>query len=268
MRCYDLRVVSVRGWILVVMLGGCVGETEQDGAATTGSESTTSGAPQCEERGWEMDEGAEDTGLGMGDDMPLPITIGELQQGEVVDNVWVLLSGVVVTTPSAVSEDLPGRELFVQDPAGGPFSGMRIVALGFHPDDVLAPGVSTDVVGQVALNEGFVALRVHAMDDVTPHGPAAVPAPTLVEIAELAPTAESARRYEGVLVEVIDATVTDDDPCAGEFVLDDIVRVDDRFAPGQLGARADGEAVAAARGVFVSASGSYELAPPDPSDVE
>ena len=46
-------------------------------------------------------------------------------------------------------------------------------------------------------------------------------------------------------------------------MLDDIVRVDDRFVPGQLAMPSDGTQVTSVRGVFVRASGSYELAPPE-----
>jgi hypothetical protein len=263
-RCYDSDVAALRWCVVVVLLGGCAGDADE---APEGG-STTSDAPLCEDDFWHGDEGADDTGLGMGDDMPLPITIAELQQGVLYENVWVELTGVVVTTPAADSEVMAGRELFAQDPDGGPFSGLRLVGVEFDPGQIVAPGDGADVVGHVRVNEGFVLLQIDGMEGLTPRGPAAVPAPTRVEIADLAPDSESARRYEGVIVEVVDATVTDDDPCAGEFVLDDTLRVDDRFAPGQLGARAEGDVVTAARGVFVRASESYELAPPRASDVQ
>jgi hypothetical protein len=107
-----------------------------------------------------------------------------------------------------------------------------------------------------------------APGDIVRTGTATPPAPTPVEPDTLAPGSGSARPYEGVLVRVQDAVVTDAAPCTGEFVLEHAVRVDDRFVPGMLGQRSVGEVVDAVHGVFVRAADSYELAPPEPGAIE
>lgn len=254
-------------WLAV--LAGCSAEAPLDeGGSDTGD------PVQCESGGWSPDdpgtgdEGGDDTGLGMGDDMPLPLTIGELQQGLANDGDRVAVAGVVAVTPSAPSEVLLGRELFVQDPAGGAWSGLRVVAASFDPAQQLAPGDRADVVGTVARAQGFVALVLDAPGDVVRTGTATPPEPTPVEPDTLAPGSDTARAYEGVVVRVQDAVVTDAAPCTGEFVLEHAVRVDDRFVPGMLGQRSVGEVVDAVHGVFVRASAGYELAPPEPGAIE
>ncbi|HWB76861.1 MAG TPA: hypothetical protein VG755_17965 [Nannocystaceae bacterium] len=240
------------------------GDTSSTGPGDASSASTTGVVPVCEDEGWddiEGDEGAEDTTLGMGDDMPLPFTIAAVQHGEATGQ-RIALTGVVAVSPSTASEVLAGRELFVQDPAGGPWSGLRVVANGFDLGELLDPGDAADLVGVVVTFEGFVALEVVRESDVVRTGTVGLPMATPVTLADLAPAAPTARQYEGVVVQIADVTVTDAHPCIGELVLDHVVRVDDRFVPGDLDAFEAGAAVSSVYGVFVRASGSYELAPP------
>jgi hypothetical protein len=249
--CWQIRVSAV-----VLCASGCAGPEDRP--------------PVCESAGWEQDadsdqgdDGAEDTTIGMGDDMPLPLTIGEVQHGVASNGTWVAITGVIAVTPSTPSEVLYGRELFVQDPMGGPWSGLRLVSDSFDLGDVIAPGDEADVVGVVAMHDGFVALKLGGIDDVARTGAPGLPAPTIVALHELDPDGASARQYEGVVVQIGDATVTDAHPCVGELVLDHLVRVDDRFLPGQLATLEEGAELSSVRGVFARAADSYELAPPD-----
>ncbi|MBC8067899.1 MAG: hypothetical protein IAG13_06150 [Deltaproteobacteria bacterium] len=262
-----------RSWALALPLGGCADDGPTGAASTSTSDATSEtssssgGATSlCEDEGWypeTADEGAEDTSLGMGDDMPLPFTVEQVQRGEAASGARIAIAGVITVTPAAPSEARPGRELFVQDPAGGPYSGLRVVSGELDLGELLAPGDQVDLVGEVISYRGFVLLEIVAASDVLRVGPSVLPEPTSVSIDELAAGSPSARQYEGVFVQVVDATVTDTAPCDGEFVLDDILRVDDRFVPGQLVMPSDGARVSSVRGVFVRASGSYELAPPE-----
>lgn len=269
-----------RSWIpTLALLLGCNDEpsvmestsTASGGGSTEGGSTGGTDPVQCESGGWgegEGDEGAEDTGFGMGDDMPLPFTIYEVQQGDAPSGARIVLSGVVVTTPAARGEVLSGYELFVQEQAGGAWSGLRIHTAGFDPGTVLAVGDAADVVGEVSRSEGYVLLEIGSSDDLTVTGTGVVPEPTVVEAAELLPGSAMARSYEGVLVRVQEATVTDEDPCDGEFELEDAARVDDRFVPDALPSPALGQVVAAVEGVLVYASDGYELAPPDGASVD
>jgi hypothetical protein len=238
-------------WLGVLLAVGC------------GDPASSTGPARCEDDGWTgTDDGSDDTLFGMGDDMPLPLTIQELQQGAADEGRWVAVEGVVTVTPAAASEVMPGTlEWFVQEPAGGAYSGLRVV-VGAELVEVPLPGDQVDLVGRIVEHDGFVLLQIEAPEHVTKRGTGALPQPTLVAIAELAFDAPSARQYEGVVVQIAEATVTDDSPCRGEFILEHTVRVDDRFVPGLLVAPRDGTKLSAVRGVFVRASGSYELAPP------
>lgn len=265
--------------VIAVICSACAAPVDADEASTSSSAAETSstgpsdpstGAPPvCEDEGWDTidgDEGGDDTTLGMGDDMPLPFTIEQVQHGEAAGQ-RIAIDGVVAVTPSAESEVLAGRELFVQDPAGGPWSGLRVVANGFDLGELLAPGDEVDLVGKVVMSQGFAALEVAARSDVVRTGTVGLPMGTPVELDDLAPDSDTARQYEGVVVAFSYATVTDT-PCVGELVLDEVVRVDDRFVPGLLTLFPDGFTLTSVAGVFVRASGSYELAPPRPDALQ
>jgi hypothetical protein len=260
--CWQIRVC-----VVTLCATGCADSEAQD---TSSSDTSTSAlAPVCESAGWDEagDEGAEDTTIGIGDDMPLPFTIGQVQHGAALDGTRIVITGVIAVTPSAVSEVLYGHELFVQDPMGGPWSGLRLVADAGDPAVVLAPGDSANVVGEVVMHDGFVALEVD-IGDLERTGAPGLPAPTIVALDELDPESASARQYEGVVVQIAGATVTQAEPCVGELVLDDLVRVDDRFVPGQLAGVSEGAELSSVRGVFVRAVESYELAPPDAASLQ
>ena len=138
---------------LVLLGSACIpagSETEtssESGATTSGSTgpATTTMVPVCEGEGdWHApsdgsgdggDSSSGDSPVGMGDDMPLAASVPEIQQGTIAIDTLVLLEGVVVTTPRATREGgEPGEQLvFVQDPAGGPWSGLRVHLLSPDP---------------------------------------------------------------------------------------------------------------------------------------
>lgn len=259
---------------LVVLLVGCggddsaVGESSTAAAETAAASTSTSGTPvQCEEGMAGAEDGAEDSGFGMGDDMPLPLTVYEAQQGSTPQGTLVRLVDVVVTTPSATTELERGYELFVQELEGGPYSGLRINTRGFDPGAMLSVGSTVEVVGRLERYGSWVVLEVDSSADVVVTGSAPLPEPVVVSVVDLRPDQPDARSYEGVQVRVEMATVTDDDPCDGEFILDDAARVDDRFVPGSLASPEQGQVLMAVQGVLVFTADGYELAPPDASAV-
>ena len=255
--------------------GQTSGEAETSGQNTTSA--TTASPGMCEDGAWpggdpddggECDDGAEDTGFGMGDDMPLPFAVYDVQQGMVLPDELVVLDNVVITTPVAQSEALPGGfERFVQELDGGPYSGLRIASVTANLN-LAAVGDAVDAVGRIRAQDGYYLLEVDSVADITVLGPEELPEPIVVSAVDLLPDNPMARAYEGASVRVDMATVTDDDPCDGEFILEDAVRVDDRFMPDALAAPTTGEILASVRGVLVYATDSYELAPPDPGAIE
>jgi len=249
--------------------GGSTSETGAGGGASTGG--TAGSAVECE-AGWDVedpdgsgcDDGAEDDTFGMGDDMP--VSIYSVQQGEVPADTAVVLESVLVISPSAVGEALGGRELFVQELSGGAYSGLRVSVP--EVGALAEVGDTVELHGTLTTHNGHWILQVVRAGDFLLTGTAAPPAPPVVPIQDLAVGTETARSYEGILVRVEDATVTDPDPCDGEFVLDDAVRVDDRFMPNALAVPVTGQVFTAVEGVVIFAEDSYELAPPDPSAVQ
>ncbi|MEX1363891.1 MAG: hypothetical protein AB1Z98_12235, partial [Nannocystaceae bacterium] len=247
-------------------------ESQPEGEPSASSTSFGASVPaQCEEGEWSGhggEDGAEDTNFGMGDDMPLPFSVYEVQQGQAPQMMRVALTDVVVTTPAARSEALAGLERFVQEQQGGPYSGIRIHSSAVDLDTAVSVGDTVDIVGSVTPHRGYYMLTIDSSEDLTVTGTAALPEPIVVAAADLRPEDPAARPYEGVPVRVQMATVTDDDPCDGEFILDAVVRVDDRFAPNALATPEDGQVFVAVEGVLIYADDSYELAPPDSSSLE
>lgn len=279
-------------WLSLALVAGCddpedasqSSDTEAVGSSGEGqtsadentSAATTASPGMCEDGAWPgdpddgggCDDGAEDTGFGMGDDMPLPFAVYDVQQGMAPLGELVVLSNVVITTPVADSEALPGGfERFVQELDGGPYSGLRIASTTANLN-LAGVGDAVDVEGRIRAQDGYYLLEVESVTDITVLGPQMLPEPIVVSAVDLLPDNPMARAYEGASVRVDMATVTDDDPCVGEFILEETVRVDDRFMPDALAAPTTGEILASVRGVLVYATDSYELAPPDPGAIE
>ncbi|MCB9718954.1 MAG: hypothetical protein H6712_34235, partial [Myxococcales bacterium] len=237
---------------LVLLGSACIpagSETEtssESGATTSGSTgpATTTMVPVCEGEGdWHApsdgsgdggDSSSGDSPVGMGDDMPLAASVPEIQQGTIAIDTLVLLEGVVVTTPRATREGgEPGEQLvFVQDPAGGPWSGLRVHLLSPDPSPMTTVGDAVDLEGIVVERDGYYAVEVEdESEGLVRLGPGVIPPPVVVPVGDLRVDDPDGRAYEGIAVRVEQVRVTDDDPCDGEFVIEDIARVDDRFAP-------------------------------------
>lgn len=235
--------------------------------------SITSGPQVCEGGGgWVASSGAGgssgDGSAGMGDDMPLSVTIAEIQQGDIPAGTRVIVSGVVVTSSRAERDSLPGFERFVQDPLGGPWSGLRIQIPEATPDDGLSIGDIVDVRGSVTRRADFYAVEVSPFGSgLTWLGVSELPAPALLPVEILTIDGEAARAYEGVPIRVEQVVVTNEEPCDGEFVIDDTLRVDDRFVPGGLVTPPAGSFLGAVEGVLIFAEDSLELGPRDPGEL-
>lgn len=242
-----------------------------DGGRTSATSSTGSDVQICEgEGGWTASGGGDSSGdppVGMDDDMPLAATIPEIQQGGLPVGSVVLLSGVVITTPLVPGVD--GHELFVQDPAGGAWSGLRVRVSENPLFETPRMGDAVDVVGRVIERAGFYALSVGPrLDDLVPLGPGVPPPSLVVAVDELRIDDPEGRAYEGIPIRVEGVVVTDADPCEGEFVIEHTARVDDRFAPARLPSPPAGSMLVAVEGVLVYAGDAFEIGPRSPSEVQ
>ncbi|MEZ4237524.1 MAG: hypothetical protein R3F59_15535 [Myxococcota bacterium] len=165
--------------------------------------------------------------------------------------------------------------LYVQDPAGGPSSGIWVFAdPGWDAAfGAVARGDRVRVVGRYQEANGLSQLSL--LDAASPAivalGAAGEPAPAAVTVAALAADGEP---WEGVLVRVDPVLVSDPDPGFGEFVVVDAAGValvvDDqmhwysRAASGELQA---GEPLDALTGIVTWSFGTFKLEPRDEADV-
>ena len=72
------------------------------------------------------------------------LTIMDIQQGNVEEDTTVTLTDVLVSTPLT----LEGEGFFVQDPAGGEYSGMYVYLQGSFTDLFLSVGDHPDLSGR------------------------------------------------------------------------------------------------------------------------
>lgn len=187
-----------------------------------------------------------DSGNGGGDDTSsgggfTPTTIADIQRGNVSVGSQVEITGAVVTTPVEDKTSGSGNTyeiFFVQDPAGGEYSGIFVYVPG-------SAGTFSDTVSQgseVTIDATYTEyasssdtsgytlseLEVEGPNDITVTGTGTIPDPMVVDAATLGDLTNG-EPYEGVLVEVDDVTVTTATNSYGEWQVDDAVWVDDAF---------------------------------------
>ena len=134
--------------------------------------------------------------------------------------VWT--AGVVTAQPGEI--DTPSSLMVIQDPAGGPWSGVAVFRTnGF--DGLIAPeGTSVLVLGTVSEFFGFTELNldndpwlVQVVETVSPLTPE-----VLTDTASFDDTdAAVSEQWEGVLIEFQDSSVTNEDLGFGEWYHDD-----------------------------------------------
>lgn len=151
-------------------------------------------------------------------------TIFDLQMGKVAPKTDVTLTDVIVTSPLSFS----GDSFFVQDPAGGEYSGI-IVFVKDPAGLVIKPG---DLVTLTGYYDEFFMNSQMVLNDasgLTLGGTMPVPAAEVVNAADIATGGPMAEAWEGVLVSVEGVSVTNPDAMFGEFEVTGNLRVDDFF---------------------------------------
>ena len=156
---------------------------------------------------------------------------------------------------------------FIQDAAGGPWSGMAVYSHNISTSE-LSPGTVVDVSGAY---QEFYGLSEVYLESFTVVAQGAEPAPFDIDhpsyIATGGPLAEP---FEAVLVRVADVTVTNTKPdCPhefGEFMVTGDLRVDDlgqwSYGP------AEGDLLASVVGPLNYAFGNAKLEPRDDPDID
>ncbi len=283
----------VSGAALAVSMVGCgtAGSGDTGGGATTTQGETpelpaTDGVVGlCEEGGGAWDSssppgdtfdggsgGAEDSGFGMDDDIALLTSLYDINRNQFELGQRVQVSSVVVISPMILSEGSDRDEFFVQDPQGGPFSGMRVrTTVGLDPAP--APGDLVSVVGRLRGQFEHHAIEIEAANGLIFEGTAPTPEPVVLSPAELIEADSAlALSHEGMLVHIESVVVTNNDPCEGEIEVESAIRIDDRFLLEGLPVTVVGDSIAGISGPLIYVSDGentgLEIAPRGASDVD
>ncbi len=156
--------------------------------------------------------------------------IYDIQQGSVPSSVDFDLMDVIVTSP--LTWDDSG--FFVQEPAGGEYSGIYVHIWNPTTDEVtISVGDVVTLTGSYNEYYDCSQFQIEGGSAVNVTGTASVPAPEVVAAADVAQTTSSlAENYEGVLIQVQSVTTATAVDGFGQFLLDDSVNglmVDDEF---------------------------------------
>lgn len=213
--------------------------------------------------GWPTD--GEDPGASEGPGDPddgVQATIYELQGGGVTPGTAVILDEVVVTSPLIAAGDV----FFVQEPGGGPYSGIavRVAAPAWLAIEV---GMVVTISGVLAENDGNTELHVAATNDVITAAAGPAPPPTPVDAAMVATGGPLAEAFEGVLIEVVSVTVAAADTGPGTWELEGGLRVEDLFFTSDWPTPIVKQMFASIAGCMVFANGSARLAPRSLADL-
>jgi hypothetical protein len=202
--------------------------------------------------------------------MPQDATIPDIQQGNVPEGTFVTLTDVIATSGFTWSDTTDGS-FFVQDPVGGPFSGIQVYVAD-NSGLQIAPGDPITLTG--TYDEFFDMSQISVGDasavTVGSSGPA--PAPELVDPAMIANDGALSEDYESVLVIVENVTVTNENPDApmefGEFAVTGDLRIDDQFfAISDWTKPMMGQSYASITGVLVWDHDNFKLEPRDEADL-
>ena len=190
-----------------------------------------------------------------------PATIYEIQGGMVQLGTRVAVQDVVVTSP------MVDGTFWVQDPMGGQRSGISVFVTDGGRGVSVQPGTRVTVTGSYDefFDQSQIAVPNAAGVEVLGNG--TVPTPAVVTSAEIGggPGAEA---WEGVLVQVENAVVSDAPDMFGDFRVDQVLFVTDLFfVQGGAPAPAVSDPYAAITGVLTFAFSEYRLAPRAASDL-
>lgn len=195
-------------------------------------------------------------------DAAVPGTIYDVQQGVFAENDLVLIEDVVVTTPF----DFGGDTFWVQDPAGGAYSGISVYmpnAGAFVP----SPGDQVTLCGAYAEFFDQSQIQLGSDADITAAGNGPVPAPEVLT-SDVVGGGAMAEMWEGVLVEVQNVTVSAEANMFGEWEVDSVLLLDDVFfAMMDWPTPALDDTFSSLVGVMTYSFDNYKLAPRDAADI-
>lgn len=144
------------------------------------------------------------------------VTIYDIQQGNVEEDTLVTIDGVLVSTPI----NLEGSGFFIQDPAGGEYSGVYVFLQGTFTDLNISVGDEVSVTGTFTEYYDFTEVTVTSTEGIQVTGEGTVTPTPVSNVTDWEP-------WEGVLIELSDQEV---DACIdsyGEVGLSAGIEMDD-----------------------------------------
>lgn len=224
--------------------------------------------PGCDESESGGSGGADDTGLGMGGDTPLGVSVFAIQQGEVELDSFVSVADVVATSPVVAAASGGGSMFTVSDPAGGPYSGITVRVSGTPDELSIVPGDQVTIVAE--LRSRYIFSELHAYPEwITVNGEGVEPPALELDAQTLLGFADGGmdvKPFEAVLVS-LPATEAEPGGCAGELGLSvGVIRVDDRFLAAAGQSLPPDTMLAGVRGPLLYTLNGFEVAPRSLSD--
>lgn len=199
-------------------------------------------------------------------------SINDIQSDMISIGTVVLLEGVVASSGFTWSDSAEAT-FFVQEPEGGPRSGIQVFVSN-STGLTIAPGDELTIVGVYDEYFDMSQIEVAAASGVTKTGTVTAPTPELIaDPASISTSGAAAEDYESVLVRVENVMVTsvnpDDPEDFGEFAVTGDLRINDVFFDIDDWTKpALGASFTAITGPLIYDFSNFKLAPRDAGDLE
>ncbi len=271
-KVYYIGVLLVFGFCCALLAGqdGCEPCTDRDGDGYA-REGGICGPVDCDDLEPDINPGIDEAGFCLCDDgidqdcdgvdcqLPEIYTIYQIQNPDdpchPAPDSEVTIVGVIVTEVTSQGG------FFVEEPEGGPWSGIFVYdPSGAAPSD-LFPGDELTITGVPA--EYYDMTEIGATEIMRTGTCEPIPAPSVVDSCDVAAPGPLAESYESVLIQVLGPVVTDIIIMCGQFEVDHCLWIDCEVPGIELGDTFDSIA-----GILIYSYGGFKINPGDCSDFD